>query len=115
MNREEVIALLQKAKVYIDFGHHPGKDRIPREACMLGCCVITSKKGSARFQEDVPISDDYKFRDSVASIPAIANKIHQCFAQFSQRHKDFESYRSSIKSQEEIFDQEVQNIFRLQN
>lgn len=115
MNREEVIALLQKAKVYIDFGHHPGKDRIPREACMLGCCVITSKKGSARFQEDVPISDDYKFRDSVASIPAIANKIHQCFAQFSQRHKDFERYRSSIKSQEEIFDQEVQNIFRLQN
>lgn len=112
MNRNEVIALLQKAKVYIDFGHHPGKDRIPREACMLGCCVITSKKGSAKFPEDLPINDDYKFRDSVGSIPVIANKIRQCFDQFPQYHKDFERYRSIIKSQEKVFDQEVQNIFR---
>ncbi|MDK2791068.1 MAG: hypothetical protein PWP15_1588, partial [Methanothermococcus sp.] len=29
MSREEVIKTLQRAKVYIDFGNHPGKDRIP--------------------------------------------------------------------------------------
>lgn len=114
MNRDEVVALLQRAKVYIDFGHHPGKDRIPREAAMLGCCVITSRKGSARFDEDVPISDDYKFRDSVTGIAAIAQKIRQCFEHFVERHKDFDRYRAIVRSQETVFDQEVQNIFKLE-
>ena len=112
MNRNEVIALLQKAKVYIDFGHHPGKDRIPREACILGCCVITSKKGSARFQEDVPIKEDYKFRDTVANIPKIADKIRGCFDQFAERKHEFDHYRTLIKAQEEIFDREVEKIFK---
>jgi len=63
MPREEVIKLLQKAKVYIDFDYHPRKDRLPREAAILGCCVITRKRGSAKFFEDVPIPDEYKFED----------------------------------------------------
>lgn len=112
MNRDEVIALLQNAKVYIDFGHHPGKDRIPREACMLGCCVITSKKGSARFQKDVPIKEAYKFRDTVINVPKIAKKIRECFDQFVENYHDFDQYRTLIKAQEQLFDREIDNIFR---
>jgi len=33
-------------QVYIDFGHHPGQDRLPREAVQCGCVVITGKRGS---------------------------------------------------------------------
>lgn len=44
MTRDEVIRELQRAKVYIDFGNHPGKDRIPREAAILGCCAIVGKR-----------------------------------------------------------------------
>lgn len=33
-----MILTMRKAKVYIDFGFHPGKDRIPREAVMCGAC-----------------------------------------------------------------------------
>jgi hypothetical protein len=76
--------------------------------------VITSKKGSARFPEDVPISDDYKFRDSVASIPAIATKIRQCFDLFAKSSTDFDHYRTVILAQEAAFDSEVDDLFRLQ-
>lgn len=37
MTPEQVQELLAAAKVYIDFGHHPGRDRIPREAALSGC------------------------------------------------------------------------------
>ena len=33
-------------QVYIDFGHHPGQDRLPREAVQCGCVVITGTRGS---------------------------------------------------------------------
>ena len=45
MTPEQVQKLLERAKVYIDFGNHPGKDRIPREAAISGCVVITGKRG----------------------------------------------------------------------
>ncbi|HOV15574.1 MAG TPA: hypothetical protein PK771_14905, partial [Spirochaetota bacterium] len=60
LKRNEMSNLLLKAKVYIDFGEHPGKDRIPRESAISGCCVITGLKGSAKYHNDVPIKLDYK-------------------------------------------------------
>jgi hypothetical protein len=103
MPREEVIKLLQKAKVYIDFGYHPGKDRLPREAAILGCCVITGKRGSAKFFEDVPIPDEYKFEDKEESIPEIIDKIKDCFENYEERYKDFEYYRQFIKNEPQKF------------
>lgn len=72
MTREEVVTLLAKSKIYIDLGYHPGKDRIPREAATLGCCIITSKSGSAANNIDVPIPKGYKFdlnRQDLSKIP----------------------------------------------
>lgn len=57
---------MSKSKVYIDFGNHPGKDRIPREAAISGCIVITGKRGAAAFAEDVCIPETYKFDESCA-------------------------------------------------
>lgn len=111
MTRDEVIQTLQKAKVYIDFGNHPGKDRIPREAAILGCCVITGKRGSAAFYEDVPIPDEYKFEDKEESIPKIINKIKDCFDNYEERYKDFEYYRQIIRQEPEKFISDMKKIF----
>lgn len=111
MTRQQVIETLQKAKVYIDFGNHPGKDRIPREAAILGCCVITGKRGSAAFYEDVPISEEYKFDDKEENIPKIINKIKDCFENFSERYKDFDYYREVIKQEPQKFVEDLKKIF----
>ncbi|MGB9794733.1 hypothetical protein [Caldisericum exile] len=111
MSREEVIKALQKAKVYIDFGNHPGKDRLPREAAILGCCVITGKRGSAAFFEDVPIPDEYKFEDREENIPKIIEKIRDCFENFKERYKDFDYYRQVIKNEPQKFVEDLRKIF----
>jgi len=111
MTRDEVIKTLQRAKVYIDFGNHPGKDRIPREAAILGCCVITGKRGSAAFFEDVPIPDEYKFEDKEESIPKIIEKIKDCFRNFEERYKDFEYYRKVIRNEPQKFIEDLKRIF----
>lgn len=66
MTTEEMRSCMSKSKVYIDFGNHPGKDRIPREAAISGCIVITGKRGAAAFAEDVCIPETYKFDESCA-------------------------------------------------
>ena len=111
MSREEVIEILQRTKVYIDFGNHPGKDRLPREAAILGCCVITGKRGSAAFFEDVPILDEYKFEDKEENIPKIVEKIKDCFINFEERYKDFEYYRHVIKNEPRKFIEDLRKIF----
>ncbi len=111
MSRREVIETLKMVKVYIDFGHHPGKDRIPREAAILGCCVITGRRGAARFFEDVPIPDEYKFEDKKENIPKILSKIRDCFVNFRERYKDFDYYRQIIKSEYEKFKEDLKKIF----
>lgn len=112
MSRKEVMEILQTAKVYIDFGHHPGKDRLPREAAILGCCVITGKRGSARFFEDVPIQDEYKFEDKEENIPKIIEKIKDCFENFEERYKDFDYYRKIIKQEPQKFVEDLKKIFK---
>ncbi len=111
MTRQQVVETLQKAKVYIDFGNHPGKDRIPREAAILGCCVITGKRGSAAFYEDVPISEEYKFDDKYENISEIINKVKDCFENFDKRYKDFDHYREVIKQEPQKFVEDLKKIF----
>lgn len=103
LNSKEIVELLKKAKVYIDFGNHPGRDRMPREAAILGCCIITNLVGGANLYEDMPISDEYKFLNFHQSIDEILEKIEQCFHEYDTRIRDFEYYRQIIKSEPEFF------------
>lgn len=113
MTRQEVIELLQKAKVYIDFGNHPGKDRIPREAAILKCCVITGRRGSATFTEDVGISDEFKFDDLNKNIPFIIQKIDNIFLYFPNEQLKFVSYIENIKNEKQLFVDECKDIFHI--
>ncbi|MDA8089118.1 MAG: hypothetical protein M0Z61_02680 [Nitrospiraceae bacterium] len=111
MTRDEVIGTLKKAMVYIDFGNFPGKDRIPREAAMLGCCVITGKRGAAAYHEDFPIPDEYKFEDKIENIPIITGKIKECFALFKEKNGDFDGFREIIKKDKSKFVEDLKSIF----
>ena len=113
MTTEQVKETLLHSKVYIDFGNHPGKDRFPREAAMCGCCVITGKRGSAKFFEDVPIAGEFKFGESKGDIPAIISKIRECLHNYEAESLKFDGYREFIKGEFDIFNDDVKNIFRL--
>ena len=71
LTREQLKDCFDKAKLYIDFGNFPGKDRLPREAVLHACCIITGRLGASAYHEDVPIRDEYKF-DVVVNLAAQA-------------------------------------------
>ncbi len=112
---DKLIKTYKKAKVYIDFGNHPGKDRIPREAAICGCCVITGKRGSAGVYEDVPIPEEFKFEDRKENIPKIIEKIKECFDNYEENIKKFENYRIKILNERKEYNETIRKIFVLKD
>lgn len=52
MSRDEVLDTLRSARVFVDLGNFPGKDRLAREAALLGCAVIVADAGAGSTPED---------------------------------------------------------------
>jgi hypothetical protein len=113
MTRQQVAELLLRSKVYIDFRNHPGKDRIPREAAICNCCVIVGKRGSAKYHEDVPISEEFKFDIDECYINDILDKINDCMINYDDNIRKFEEYRKFILSEESRFEQDIRKIFKI--
>lgn len=111
MTRVQLVKLMRKSKLYLDFGHHPGKDRLPRECVMNGCCIITGKRGSAAYFEDVPIPNKYKFREREAPKQTIIESIRYTLSNYETAVDDFTYYRASILREKSEFETQVKNLF----
>jgi len=91
--------LLKRAKIYIDFGPHPGMDRLPREAALAGCLVVTNQEGAAQYKEDVPLPARYKVQ--TFDPDAIHKLLKDLLENFDERTKDLDEYRDWIRGQHE--------------
>lgn len=109
LSREEVAELMARSKVYVDFGHHPGRERLPREAALAGCCVVTGKKGSAGFDEDLAIPARYKLDDE--PLAPIVGVIRDCVRDFAARQAEFADYRARVRGEKARFEDDVRRIF----
>ncbi len=113
MTRDQLKNELLTSMLYIDFGFHPGKDRIPREAAITNCCIITGRRGSANHFEDVFIDNFYKIDEKSVSITEIADKILLILNNYETHIKNFELYRKRIIKEKEIFEEEVKFLFNI--
>lgn len=107
---EEVIELLKRSKIYIDFGEHPGRDRFPREAAILGNVIITGKDGSANNHEDINIPSNYKHDKSKANISTIIGLINDIIDDYQKHLRRQEDYYKQVLKGEEIFKNEVKYL-----
>jgi hypothetical protein len=112
LSRAGVRDLLRRAKLYVDFGDHPGKDRIPREAAISGACVITGRRGSAAFSQDVPIPVEWKL-DEIA--PDFKRRFEELACKILRNHAShvdrLKQYRSTIRSEKQAFFAAVNDQF----
>ena len=106
-----MIELLKRCKVYIDFGNHPGKDRLPREAALCKCVIMTGLRGSAAYYEDVPISNSYKINQYQVKVNDVVGKIKQSMKDYAMSIDDFANYRSTIRKEKQVFENQVKDIF----
>ncbi len=111
-NREQLANHFLGAKLYIDFGHHPGKDRLPREAAIHGCCVITGFHGSASNSLDLNIPKAYKIDpQSNSFFDTFKKRVDIIFADFEECSAEFSDYRYTISQEQIDFDHQITQIF----
>lgn len=102
---------MSDAKLYIDFGNFPGKDRLPREAALNGCCIISGKNGASFFFEDLPIPSAFKFETKRKNIVKISAMIKKVLTNYNELQQQFLDYRNIIMKEEDIFKQEIDSFF----
>ena len=107
MSPTQMAEAMCKAKVYVDFGNHPGKDRIPRESAICGCCILTNREGSAANTEDVAILEQYKIEDTSES-SVVLEKIYDLVDHYEERIEDYAFYRDKIHGEKAEFLYEVE-------
>lgn len=111
MSKTEVRDTLFKTKIFIDFGHHPGKDRVPREAAIAGAVILLHAAGSANFQGDHPLDNTYRF--TLADVAS--GRLHQlvdAILDDPKAHFDAQlGYRQHVMGEKERFVKEVATTF----
>lgn len=109
----ELRALFGRAKVYIDFGEHPGRDRIPREAAACGCVVVTGRRGSAANPVDVPLDERYKVDEAAPDAVARVRALLQAVVADWRPHFDAQAaMRAGIRRQPALFQGEAAALGR---
>lgn len=112
LDRAQLAQAFLEAKLYIDFGHHPGKDRLPREAALHGCCVIVAKHGSGANGVDVPIPDRFKLDVKDAEfVPRFIAVAGEVFSEFERCSGELVDYRGVIAREPDAFRDQVAAAF----
>ena len=101
LSRTVLRNIMRGSMLYIDLGDHPGKDRMPREAAASGCCVLTSREGSAMYWEDVPIPNHHKIERT--DVDKITKRIRAILGHYELWICDFRYYQAQIKVEKQIF------------
>ena len=111
MTTEQVQELLASAKIYLDLGEHPGKDRLPREAALSGCVVMTGRRGAASNDVDYNIPAEFKFDEDESTPRDILEKIRAVFENFEQAHAAQKSFRERELNARKNFAAQVADAF----
>lgn len=108
LSADGVAELLAESKLYVDFGEHPGRDRIPREAAISGCCVITGTRGAAGNDIDIPIPRRFVLDEDMPDVVQRFIELSMdTMRRFDEVSAEFASYRETIANQEKLFAEEV--------
>ena len=96
LSTTEVRLALKNADCYLDLGHFPGRDRIPREAILSSCPVLLAKRGAARNDSDFPIPLKFKIDLESKSVAEVSESILKLLLDGKER---------IIKEQSDFFQQ----------
>jgi hypothetical protein len=107
LERKDFMYTLKKCKVYVDLGAHSGRDRIPREAALLGCIVVTNTLGAANNKDDIAIPDLFKI-DSSKELLELLPKLFENYESYYELQKE---YRESLLTDMKRFEEQLKLLF----
>jgi hypothetical protein len=111
LDQASLAELLRQVRLYVDFGRHPGRDRIPREAALCGAVVITGRRGAAAFATDVPLPERFRLDEEAAGFDdrtlALIDQLLRSDAAFQGASEQQARYRDWIAGNQTAFMTEV--------
>jgi hypothetical protein len=111
MTHGEVIQTLQSSSIYLDLGHQPGKDRLPREAAANGAVTIVARTGAGAFSSDFPLPYDHKIVAGKSGTECTSTVLNAILSDLDHQYHRQATFRHAIELEKQIFLREVQRIF----
>ena len=111
MTRGQVGEALAGSSVYIDFGHQPGKDRVPREAALAGNVVFLHEKGAGAHFGDYPVDRDYCFTLRDVHSGALRARVQEALRDYPTHLARQAPLRQRIVLERQEFDLQVATAF----
>jgi len=109
MSKADVCAVLAQARVFVDLGKFPGKDRMVREALLLGANPIIANCGAGAISQDFPVPPMYRV-DPLASANIAALCGHML--EYPEAHAPhFAAFRNDVAAEKSRFAAEVLQTF----
>jgi hypothetical protein len=107
----ELQAIFHERLLYVDFGHFPGKDRLPREAAVSGGVVFVHRKGAAATYEDFALPDFYKFEEADLASRELGRRLDAVVADPSSHWARQAQFRSLVAWEKAAFHDQVMRLW----
>lgn len=111
MSRAQVVATLSTSSIYLDLGHQPGKDRLPREAASAGAVTVVARVGAGAYHLDFPLPYEHKIvvdRELTTTASRVLNNV------LSDRQRALalqRAFRQGVNDERATFYREARRIF----
>jgi hypothetical protein len=93
MSRPEIAAVFAAARVYVDLGNFPGKDRMPREAARMGCAVLTETAGAGL---EFGASARYVSRSDIGETAREVVRQVNGFSRFEPPYRECDTFNTEV-------------------
>lgn len=115
MSNAQIREMILQSKIYIDFGDHPGKDRMPRECASGGCVVITGTQRCGKNNYDIPIEEKFNYDENCNSYDyySVSQFILNVIDNYELYFTKQKEYRNIIRNEKKVFIQEVKHMVSL--
>lgn len=110
MTPDELIEAYKKAKLYIDFGHFGGPERMPKEAVYFGCSILVGNRNAAVNDFDVAIPAKYKI-SNYEDLAVVKNAIQDMLNDYEKNRDDFFPFKKKISKLESNFMKQIEELF----
>ncbi len=100
----------KKSKLYVDFGHFGGPERMPKEAVFFGCNILVANHNAAANDFDVAIPQRYKVDDS-ETVEQIEARIGEMLANYEVQNADFQPFKTKVERLEDGFMEQMKTLF----
>lgn len=111
MTPAEVADALARSDVYLELGHLPGKDRIPREAAVHGAVVLLAARGAGANPHDFPLPEEHRIPLGDDLAGSTARVLTDVLADLPEHRRRQAAFRARLADERRVFLAEVQESF----